>query len=273
MASSSNQPRSEVGQLVYLAIVRDGDTLNCEAIVANVSGGRRILALGSSVLDPGTGAFFTSETLAEGEGASVHKTGRVPVCFLSSACRKVLVAPRKSWGSNTVDVELGIAIMSVTQLRRRDNLGAEFPVHQNASMKSVAESKKSKRAKHGRAALAKADSSGSQSAAESEDSNGGEELGVELSEALKERARFPQAGKADGKQLQKQPKTERLTASRRRSMLLLLKKKKSSEKKKKSKKKRKEKRCEGSELLGKKDRPGKKGRGRGRGKGEKAEKE
>ena len=277
MGSSRNQPRSEIGQLVYLAIARDGNTLNCEPIVANISEWRRVLSLGSSVLDPGTGAILTSETLAEGEEASFHKTGRVPVCFLSSACRKVLVAPKKARGSNAVDVELGIALMSITQPRRQDDPGTEFPVHQNASMvsvakskkskrarhgrailarmKSMAKSKKSKRAKHGRENLAKADSSGSQSAAESEDSSGGEELGGELSEALKEMARLSQAGKAGSKQAQKQQK-----------------KKPSEKKEKKSKRKQKEKRVYLSELLGK-DRPGKKGRGRGRGKGRKAEKE
>ena len=242
MAASSYQPRSEVGQLVRLSIKRDGGTLSVKASVANLSGGRRSLAQGASVLDSGTGAVSTSEALAEGEGTSVHETGRVSVCVLSSTC--------------TGDLELGLAIMSPAQRWRRNNPGAEFPVHQNDSSESEAKSKTSKRAKHGPATLAKAHSSGSQSAVESEDSSGGEELGGELREAFKEMARLPQAGKADGKQAQTQQKEE------------------SSEKgKKKSKRKQKKKRREGSEILAKEDRPGKKWWGRGRGKGRKAEKE
>ena len=234
MASGSNQPRLKVGQLVYLAVDRDGDTLNCEAVVANISGSRCLLALaGAAALDPGTGATVTSEALAAGEVPGVYETGRGPVCFLSSPCREVLVAPKKSWGSTTVDFELGIDIMSITRLWHRHNLGAEFLGHENnaadRNTKSEAKSKKSKKAKHTRTTLAVANSSGSQSAAESEDSNGGEELDGELGEALKEMAGLFQNGNG-GKQAQRRQE-----------------KKSSKKKKTKSKGKQKKKKCEGSE--------------------------
>ena len=210
-----------------LTIKRDGDTLSIKACLANLSGGSRSLAPGASVLDPGTGAVPTSEALAEGEGTNVHKTGRVSVCVLSSTC--------------TGDLELGIAIMSPAQRWRQDNPGVKSPVHQNDRRETEARSKKSGRAQHGPATLAKANSSGSQSAAESEDSSGGGELGGELREAFKEMASPPQAGKADSEQAQTQQKE------------------KSPEKmKKKSKRRQTKRRCEGSELLGKKFRPGEK---------------
>ena len=181
MASSSNQPRLKVGQLGYLTIDRNGAPLDCEAIVANISEGRCILALpGAAALDPGTGATATSEALAEGKVPGVYETGRGPVCFSSSPCHEVQVAPKKDWGS-TVTFELGIDIMSITRLWHRHCLDAEFLGHPNnvadENVKSEAKSKRSQQAKYAWSTLAVAESSGSQSAAESEDSNGGEELG------------------------------------------------------------------------------------------------
>ena len=270
---------------MYLAVDRDGDTLNCEAVVANISGSRCVLALaGAAALDPGTGATVTAEALAAGEVPGVFETGRGPVCFLSSPCREVLFAPKNNLGSNTVAFAPRIDIMTITRLRHRHSLSAGFLDHQNnvanENFKSEGKSKKSKRAKHARTILAVDDSSGSQSAVESEDSNGGRELGGELGEALQEVAGRFQKGK-DGQQAQK-----------------------SSEKKKKSKGKQKKRGREGSEdlsaaailasirnqrelnsktmgegksakkeLSGEEDRRAKKGRGRGRGRGEKADEE
>jgi hypothetical protein len=210
MASSSSQPKLEFGQLVYLPVNRDGDILYCEAIVAHNSGGRCILALaGAAALDPGTGATVTSAALAEGEVPGVYESGQGPVWFVSSPCREVLLAPRNA---NTVDFTPGIGIMSITRLWRRHDLGAEFLGTQGKDNEPEAKSKKptmAKKAKHAQATFAAAVSSGSQSAAANEDSNGGEELDSELGEAWKEMAGLFQE---DGTQAQKQTKKKKMEA-------------------------------------------------------------
>jgi hypothetical protein len=137
--------------------------------------------------------------------------------------------------------------------------------------------KKAKKAKQAKGTLAGAESSGSQSAAENEDSNGGEELGGEPGEALKERAGLSQTGKEDGMQAEKQTKEKKmeailahvrtdapmeaiLTYVRLRCVELDA---KTTEAGKSAK----------EELSGEEERFRKGGRGRGRGKAEKVEKE
>ena len=212
----------KVGQLGYLTVDRNGATLDCEAIVTSLSEDRCILALpGVAALDPGTGATVTSEALAEGKVPGVYETGLGPVCFLSSPCREVQVAPKKDWDS-TMTFELGIDIVSITRLWLRHSLDAEFLGHRTnvavENVKSEAKSKKSQQAKHARTTLAVADSSGSQSAAESEDNNGGEEHGGELGEALKETAgplQREKGGKQAQKQQQKKSSKEKKKSERR----------------------------------------------------------